>query len=140
MRRQCEMTLAELPHCLRRMPGEYHSVWQQRAKRRKEQKRARERARRKKQGTKPRAAYLAVNSTSRLQPWKAEGISRRTWYYRRRQLLHRTVATIYPLAPRASRMMQHPSLPVVALCPRDRLPFGQPLHGLSTCTTPCPLR
>ena len=57
---------------------------QQRARRRKEQKRALERARRRMQGAKPRTEYLAAKVTSRLQPWKSEGISRRTWYYRRK--------------------------------------------------------
>jgi hypothetical protein len=57
---------------------------QQRAKRRKEQKRAHKQVKRRKQGIKPRAEYLVANSVSRLQPWKAEGISRRTWYYRRK--------------------------------------------------------
>jgi hypothetical protein len=57
---------------------------QQRARRRKEQKRAHKQVKRRKQGIKPRAEYLAANSISRLQPWKAEGISRRTWYYRRK--------------------------------------------------------
>jgi hypothetical protein len=57
---------------------------QQRARRRKEQKRALERARRRTQGAKPRTEYLAANAISRLQPWKSEGISRRTWYYRRK--------------------------------------------------------
>jgi hypothetical protein len=57
---------------------------QQRARRRKEQKRAHKQVKRRKQCIKPRAEYLVANSISRLQPWKAEGISRRTWYYRRK--------------------------------------------------------
>jgi hypothetical protein len=59
----------------------------QRAARRKEQKRALKREMRRKQGAKTRTEYLGVNSVSRLQPWKAERISRRTWYYRRKTAL-----------------------------------------------------
>jgi hypothetical protein len=57
---------------------------QQRAKRRKKQKLERDRKGRRKQGMKPRPAYLAVNATSRRKPWADEKISRRTWYYRRK--------------------------------------------------------
>jgi len=57
---------------------------QQRARRRKQEKCAYKQVKRRKQGIKRRAEYLANNSLSRAQPWKAEGISRRTWYYRRK--------------------------------------------------------
>ena len=54
----------------------------ERDRRYKERKRARDRERaarkRAERGAMPRDAYLA-NSLSRTQPWKAEGISRRTW-------------------------------------------------------------
>ena len=34
---------------------------------------------------KPRAEYLEANSLSRTKPWVAEGISRTTWYDRRKK-------------------------------------------------------
>ena len=37
------------------------------------------------QGMKTRAAYLEANSLSRDEPWKAEGVSRTTWYDRRKR-------------------------------------------------------
>jgi hypothetical protein len=42
------------------------------------------RERRRKQGAKPRAEYLAA-AAERTKPWAAEGVSRRTWYRRNRQ-------------------------------------------------------
>jgi hypothetical protein len=50
--------------------------------RRKEKARVREWQRRRAKGSKPRDAWLA-NAKTRLQPWKAKGISRRTWYRNR---------------------------------------------------------
>jgi hypothetical protein len=51
-----------------------------------EQRRAKDRARkwrqRRAKDRKPRDAYLA-NSLNKLQPWKTEGISRRTWFRKR---------------------------------------------------------
>jgi len=52
---------------------------------RKVRNRLRMRLRRRTQGRKPRTEYLAT-SKSRVQPWEAEGISRRTWYYRQRKM------------------------------------------------------
>ncbi len=49
---------------------------------RKKNRRAQEK-RRRKQGAQPREQYEA-ESLSRIQPWKAEGISRRTWERRRK--------------------------------------------------------
>ena len=49
----------------------------------KQERRKRQRARRQAKGAKSRADFL-VNSFSRLQPWKSEGISKRTWYRRRK--------------------------------------------------------
>jgi len=37
------------------------------------------------QGMKTRAEYLEANNLSRDEPWKAEGISRTTWYERRKK-------------------------------------------------------
>ena len=51
----------------------------QRAEQRKAKKRARDIRRRREDGSEPRAVYLAT-SKNRRQPWKAEGISRATWY------------------------------------------------------------
>jgi hypothetical protein len=39
--------------------------------------------RRRAQGQLPRSIWLALNPTSREEPWKAQGISRATWYRRR---------------------------------------------------------
>jgi hypothetical protein len=50
---------------------------------RREQKRMRERQRRRAKGAKPRRVY-EENSLTSMKPWKAEGISRAT-YYRRRE-------------------------------------------------------
>jgi hypothetical protein len=44
--------------------------------------RARKRSARRADGITPRNQYLAANAKSRLKPWKAAGISRRTWYRR----------------------------------------------------------
>ena len=49
---------------------------------RKAKKRVRDERRRRKAGRKTRETYLA-NSLSRLKPWEAEGISRRTWFRKR---------------------------------------------------------
>jgi hypothetical protein len=53
-----------------------------RMKRRREQHRVRLEHNRRGRGAKPRAEYEA-NSLSRTKPWKAEGISRPTWYRKR---------------------------------------------------------
>jgi hypothetical protein len=55
---------------------------EQRAKRRQHHTRERKRAQRRAEGASPRAEYEA-RSLSRAKPWKALGISRRTWYRRR---------------------------------------------------------
>jgi hypothetical protein len=49
---------------------------------RKAKKRAWMRRRRRQAGRKARKEYLA-GSKAKLKPWQAEGVSRRTWYYRR---------------------------------------------------------
>jgi hypothetical protein len=51
----------------------------------KQERRKREALRRRAKGAKTRADFLA-NSFSRLQPWKSEGISERTWRRRRKAL------------------------------------------------------
>ena len=51
---------------------------------RKERRRTNKAARRRKQGRKSRREYLAANQISRAAPWEAEGISRSTWYARRK--------------------------------------------------------
>lgn len=33
----------------------------------------------------PRAEYLATHTISRDKPWESEGVSRRTWYYRKKK-------------------------------------------------------
>jgi hypothetical protein len=71
--------------------GAYDVDKREREKRHKFRKRTRdrERAARKRaaRGVMPREKYLAV-SLSKTQPWKAKGISRRTWERRRRAALH----------------------------------------------------
>jgi hypothetical protein len=54
----------------------------QRALRRKERSRARKEMKRRAAGQKSRVEFLATAKSQR-QPWKAEGISRRTWYRRK---------------------------------------------------------
>ena len=51
---------------------------------RRRRKAVKERSRRAASGAVPREEYLAANAVSRSQPWKAAGISRATWYRRRR--------------------------------------------------------
>jgi hypothetical protein len=51
---------------------------------RREEKRMKERQRRRANGIRPRAVYLEENRLSRTQPWRTEGISRRTWERRRK--------------------------------------------------------
>ena len=64
-----------------------------RARRKAMEKTRRERergeARRRKAGAVPRGEYLA-NSLSRLEPWKEQGISRRTYYRRMKQSEQKT--------------------------------------------------
>jgi hypothetical protein len=55
----------------------------QMAEHRKAKRRKREQERRRRAGRKPRAAYLA-ESLTKQKPWEAEGISRPTWYRRRK--------------------------------------------------------
>jgi len=62
--------------------GSIDVLKKQRAKRRKELKRALERMSRRRGGAKTRIEYLAAHSLSRQKPWLANGISRRTWYRR----------------------------------------------------------
>lgn len=64
-----------------------------RAKRRKVRAKLRARLHRKLKGSRPRAEYLA-QSTARNAPWKALGISRRTWYRR-----HRATVGTSPYTP-----------------------------------------
>jgi hypothetical protein len=52
------------------------------ANRREARKRQARTLKRRKQGVRPRAEYLAA-STSATKPWEVEGVSRRTWYRRR---------------------------------------------------------
>jgi hypothetical protein len=46
-------------------------------------RKARQRQKRREQGTKPRAEYLAA-SVQQAKPWEADGVSRATWYRRQR--------------------------------------------------------
>ena len=78
----------------------------------KEKRRKRDTKRRRDNGAKPRAEYEA-QSISRAEPWKAEGISRRTWYRRQAKavgtsphhvsFLYITRCAPVPKSPRSGR-------------------------------------
>jgi hypothetical protein len=81
---------------------------------RKAKDRARKRRLRQLRGSEPRAAWLQANSVSRQKPWETEGISRRTWYYRRRctgpSAVRLTKAADTPVQPEpAQRLQKRPS-------------------------------
>jgi hypothetical protein len=57
---------------------------QKRKERRRELERERQRQRRLKNGAKPRSIVQLATSDAHLKPWLKEGISRRTWYRKRR--------------------------------------------------------
>ena len=62
--------------------GSFDMSKRQRALRRRERSRARKEMKRRAAGKKSRVEYLAA-AISKTQPWRAEGISRRTWYRQR---------------------------------------------------------
>jgi hypothetical protein len=62
--------------------GSFDLSKRQRALRKRERSRARKELKRRAAGKKTRVEYLAA-ARSKTQPWRAEGISRRTWYRRR---------------------------------------------------------
>jgi hypothetical protein len=72
--------------------GSFDMSKRQRALRRRERSRARKEMKRRAAGKKSRVEFLA-DAISRTQPWRAEGISRRTWYRRR------GVAQVRPHSP-----------------------------------------
>lgn len=72
--------------------GSFDMSKRQRALRRRERSRARKEMKRRAAGKKSRVDFL-VGAISRTQPWRAEGISRRTWYRRR------GVAQVRPHSP-----------------------------------------
>jgi hypothetical protein len=72
--------------------GSFDVSSRQRALRRKERNRARKEMKRRAAGKKTRVEFLA-DAISRTQPWRAEGISRRTWYRQR------GVAQVRPHSP-----------------------------------------
>jgi hypothetical protein len=85
---------------------------------RKAKERARQQRKRAVAGAASRAVYIA-KSLSRLKPWEAEGVSRRTWYRRRGTSLSevKSICTPDAVVPRAcdlsqrrraSNGMQHP--------------------------------
>jgi hypothetical protein len=55
-----------------------------RAEERRANQRARDQRRRRRAGQKPRADYLTANAVNRQKPWVTLGISRTTWYERRK--------------------------------------------------------
>jgi hypothetical protein len=62
--------------------GSFDVSKRQRALRKRERSRARKEMKRRAAGQKSRVEFLAAAKSQR-QPWKAEGISRRTWYRQR---------------------------------------------------------
>ncbi len=64
--------------------GAYDEPKAVRVKRRKDREKQRKANARRSKGAKPRKAYEA-QSISRAKPWKADGISRATWYRRQRE-------------------------------------------------------
>ena len=97
-----------------------------------------QRAKRRKQGIKPRAEYLVANSISRLQPWKAEGISRRTWYYRRK------ATALVPRQPSTRWRLRQLDVATDSVAdsyplPSERRGNGQ-LLAVSACTSLSPSR
>ena len=85
--------------------GSFDVNKRERAKLRRERKRLRDRERqarkRAERGALPRAQYLA-RSLSRSQPWKRDGIHRRTWERRRRRRQHDRAGRHWPRADRAA--------------------------------------
>jgi hypothetical protein len=57
--------------------------------------------RRRDAGMMEREAWRAEHSIERERPWKAEGVSRRTWYCRRRTTVHESVALVCPTSTTA---------------------------------------
>jgi hypothetical protein len=80
------------------MIGSFDISKRQRALRRKERNRASKEMKRRVAGSKSRVEFLAT-AKSQCQPWKTEGISRRTWY-RRRGVAQVRVHS--PLSPRGT--------------------------------------
>jgi hypothetical protein len=72
----------------------------ERAERRRQLNKERLKANRREAGVKPRAEYLA-NALSRSKPWELEGISRATWYRRKRET--------GPCSPDVILLNTHPS-------------------------------
>jgi hypothetical protein len=64
--------------------------------RRKERNRLRITKKRRENGVMPRAAWLAINSLSKTEPWKAMGISRSTWERRRKKAASEVDAGVSP--------------------------------------------
>src|ERR1700731_870756 len=85
--------------------GSFDLSKRQRALRKRERSRARKEMKRRAAGKKPRAEYLAA-AISNTQPWRAEGISRRTWYRKR------GVAQVrpHPPYPHVAQVRPHPTL------------------------------
>lgn len=75
------LTMKERTKLAIRTIGAIDMSKRERIKLRKERNRFATNARRRAQGVRTRKEYLA-NAASRLEPWKAEGMSERTWYRR----------------------------------------------------------
>jgi hypothetical protein len=85
--------------------GSFDVSKRQRALRKRERSRARKEMKRRAAGQKSRVEFLAAAKSQR-QPWKAEGISRRTWYRQR------GVAQVrpHPPYPHVAQVRPHPTL------------------------------
>jgi hypothetical protein len=83
--------------------GSFDLSKRQRALRKRERSRARKEMKRRAAGQKSRVEFLATAKSQR-QPWKAKGISRRTWYRQR------GVAQVRPHPPHVAQVRLHPTL------------------------------
>jgi hypothetical protein len=100
--------------------GSFDVSKRQRAARRRARDHELKRTKRRQRGAKPRAEYLATHAISRDQPWRTEGISRRTWYNR--------------LAEKRAPPLLHKSVGNPLLVPRCTSPSAIPLrHTRRTC-------
>jgi hypothetical protein len=111
--------------------GSFDVNKRERAKRRKERKRIRDRDRqarkRAERGALPRAQYLA-RSLARTQPWKADGIHRRTWERRRHRRQHDRAGRHWPRAGRAAA----PKLRRPSTAAKERGSRAKPAQTLPT--------
>jgi hypothetical protein len=105
--------------------GAFDQMTAQRALRRKIQRRAREHVRRRQRGAQPRADYEA-SSITRGRPWEALGISRRTWYRRKRKSSAGELAdtATLPILPDRSEPPSNQDVRATEILPQSGSPGG----------------